>query len=308
MQRMTTYRLVIITFVAAALLMPAVESAFGQQAVFAKVKARSNRSDIDRRLVDKEADLVFDDRARKLTVRSAAFPLDIAYDSVEAITFEVTTHMRGGIMSELFTEGISGMPSVNDYWFLITYRTSLGGMKAYLLEVSRDSSKAMMDKAVAVFGDKVKIASFLEVSDSVDKDGLPDVKSKHDLKIDKNQHPIPEIRPDKALVVVVCPPVAARYSGKGNQVKVHANDRVIAVNTLGTYSFAYLDPGNYRLASQSENANGMQITLEAGRDYYFLQDTLTGFLKARTALTRHTKELVLYELNGAYYANWTRKK
>ena len=85
------------------------------------------------------------------------------------------------------------------------------------------------------------------------------------------------MKADKALVVVVCPPLAARFQGKGGiQYKLHANDRVVAVNTMGTYSFAYLDPGDYLLVSQTETANGFHINLEAGKDYYFLQDTFMG--------------------------------
>lgn len=66
-------------------------------------------------------------------------------------------------------------------------------------------------------------------------------------------------------------------------------------------------PGDYPLVSQVENASGFRIKLEAGKDYYFLQDTFMGMWKARTALSRHTKELVMYELSGAHYSDWKRK-
>ena len=46
-------------------------------------------------------------------------------------------------------------------------------------------------------------------------------------------------------MVVICPPLAARSAGKGNQFKLHANDQIVAENRQGTYSFAYLDPGKY---------------------------------------------------------------
>jgi hypothetical protein len=82
---------------------------------------------------------------------------------------------------------------------------------------------------------------------------------------------------------------------------------VIAVNKWGTYSIVYLDPGDYLLVAQTENASGFKMKLEAGKDYYFLQDTFMGAWKPRTELSRHTKELVMYELNGAHHADWTRK-
>lgn len=82
---------------------------------------------------------------------------------------------------------------------------------------------------------------------------------------------------------------------------------MVAVNKMGTYSFAYLDPGDYLLVTQTENASGFRMTLEAGKAYYLLQDTFSGMWKSRTRLSRHTKELVMYELSGAHYADWTRK-
>jgi hypothetical protein len=82
---------------------------------------------------------------------------------------------------------------------------------------------------------------------------------------------------------------------------------VVAVNKPGTYSFAYLDPGEYVLASQAENANGFKLTLEAGKDYYLLQNTFLGALKARTSLSQQSKEIVLHEISGAGYADWKRK-
>ena len=119
--------------------------------------------------------------------------------------------------------------------------------------------------------------------------------------------PLPEVEPDKALAVVVCLPLGARYAGKGIQFKVHANDRVIAVNKMGTYSFAHVDPGEYLMASQSENAQGLKVKLETGKEYYFLQDVWMGAWKARTGISLHLKELVMYELAGAWHSDWKRK-
>ena len=107
--------------------------------------------------------------------------------------------------------------------------------------------------------------------------------------------------------MVVCPPLAARFEGMGYQNKLHANDQVVAINRMGTYSFAYLDPGEYLLAAQTENASGFRMKLEAGKDYYFLQNVFMGAWKNRTTLSRHTKELVMYELQGAYFSDWKRK-
>jgi hypothetical protein len=82
---------------------------------------------------------------------------------------------------------------------------------------------------------------------------------------------------------------------------------VVAGNKPGTYSFAYLDPGEYLLASQAENASGLKLTIEAGKDYYFLQNTFMGVFKSRTGLSQQSKEIVLHEMSGAGYADWKRK-
>jgi hypothetical protein len=78
---------------------------------------------------------------------------------------------------------------------------------------------------------------------------------------------------------------------------------VVAVNHLGTYTFFYLDPGEYLLVSQTRDASGFKIKVEAGKDYYFLQNLLW----AHMTFSRHSKELVLHEMSGAYYSNWKRK-
>jgi hypothetical protein len=83
----------------------------------------------------------------------------------------------------------------------------------------------------------VVVNEFPEKGESLEPEKLADFKSKQVLKVDKQNRPVPEARADKATIVVVCPPLAARDSGKGNQFQLHANDHVVAVNKAGTYSF-----------------------------------------------------------------------
>jgi hypothetical protein len=222
----------------------------------------------------------------------------------------VTTHMRGGGMSQ-FIGGIAGAAlagkHVNDYWCYLEYKKPDGATAPYLIEVKKESSEQVIAKMKTVFGDRVQITEFAEKPADVDKKQLKALQTKHDHKANAKEHPLPELKADKALVVVVCPPLAARFQGQGNQFKVHANDQVIAVNKMGTYSFAYLDPGKYRLASQSENASGFEMTLEPGKDYYFLQNVFQGTWKGQTSLTRNAKELVMYEMSGAWFSEWKAK-
>jgi hypothetical protein len=288
-----------------------------EQAAFtAGVKVRFGKSDTDRRLVDKDAEFLLDDSARKLTVKNQEHPLEVSYDDIQKVVFDVSTRMRGGALSQaLEAFGAAGGAAatavagkhVSHYWCYLEYKGPNGSVQPYMVEFPKEQSQKAIEKMKQVFSERATVAEFPEREETIDKKTLKDLQSKHSLKVDKKNHPLPELKPDKALVVVVCPPLAARYEGKGNQYKLHANDRVVAVNEMGTYTFAYLDPGDYLLVSQTENASGFRMKLEAGKDYYFLQDTFMGAWKARTTLSRHTKELVMYELNGAYYADWKRK-
>jgi hypothetical protein len=233
---------------------------------------------------------------------------------VNKVVFDVSTHMRGAAGSALFaTAGVGGIVGtaiarghVHNYWLYVSYKRKQEDEQA-LLEVSQSDSKNVVDKASAIFGSKVIVAVYPEQGEQVDPEKLSDIKEKDFLTIDKKDHPLPEVKADKALIVVVCQPLAARFAGRGSQFKLHANDQVIAVNRQGTYSFAYLDPGKYRLVSQSENAYGFEMELEAGKSYYFVQNIFQGVLKEETSLTRNSPELVMSLLDGSYHSDWHRK-
>lgn len=280
-----------------------------QQATFNKVKVRFSKPD-DRRMIDKDVDLTFDDTAKQIITRGEHKPITVKYDDVQKVVFDVSRHMRGGAMSQV-VGGLVGAAMaaqrVNDYWMYIEYRDKDGKTVPYLMEIDKDNADTVIKKAQAAFGDRVSVTAFTEIAADIEKNTLKDLQSKHEMDPDKKNHPLPELKPDKALVVVACPSLAARYSGKGIQFKFHANDQVVWVNKWGTYGFVYLDPGEYQLTSQTENASALKIKLEAGKDYYFLQNTFMGNWKAKTGLSRHAKELVMYEIDGAYYSDWKRK-
>src|SRR5271163_3889386 len=247
---------------------------------FDGVKIHRQKNPQKRVLVDKAGVLTFDDAGRRLTFAShAGDKLDVRYDDVAKVVFEVTTHMPGGWMPEIVSAaGLPGLVAgpivksihVHDYWFYLDYKSG-DHNEPVLLEVPKASSEAVIGKATSLFGSRVTVAEFQEKGEPIkNKDGepdekvVPDLRSKHTVKVDKKNHPLPEVRTDKATVVVVCPSLSARYAGISNQFKLHANGHVIAVNLFGTYSFAYVDPGKYDLISQSENANGFDIEMEAG--------------------------------------------
>lgn len=207
-------------FLAIAILSLMANAMFAQDAVFEHVKARRHKSSEDRVLVDKTGTLRFDDKARQLSFKDdAGDAIDVAYDDVRKAVFEVTTHMRGGAMAQVIG-GLGGAAlgakHVNDYWFYLEYKDKDAKVQNFLMEVEKESSAAVIDKAMAIFGERAEVAEFREKSAEVQKTTLKDLQSKHDLKVNKQSHPMPELKPDKALVVVVCPPLAARYAGQGN--------------------------------------------------------------------------------------------
>jgi hypothetical protein len=320
-ENLVTRRVLIVTV----LLTSVLRCLAAETETFKNVKIHRHKSAQDRALVDKVGTLTFDDVNRKFIfekTREDRFDppekVEVPYDSITKVVFEVTSHMRGGAgaLAAEFIPIAGGVASsaiygqhVHDYWFYFEYKNGEESTKA-LLEVPKDSSGQVIEKASFLFGSRVSVTDFREEGEAIEPEKLPDIKSKQSLKVDKKDHPVPEDKPDKATIVVVCPPLTAfvPYSQKWNQFKLHANDRVVAVNREGTYSFAYLDPGKYRLVSQSENANGFEMELEAGKTYYFLQNTFEGVLKGHTALTRNSPELVTYLMNGTYFSNWSRKQ
>jgi len=277
-----------------------------------QAKFYRHKSAEKRVLVEKLGTLTFDDGARKLSFRDGAHDnVNVQYEAVSKVVFDVSSRMRGGAgYQALMATGLPGLvvgkaisrQHIRNYWFYIEY-----GNQKLLFEVPHEVSEEVIHKATSIFQARVVVADYQNQGEQLDPAKLPDVNSKQTVRVDKAHHPIPEIKPDKALVVVVCPPLATRYAGRGNQFKLHANDRVIAVNKEGTYSFAYLDPGKYKLISQSENAYELDMELEAGQSYYFLQNTFDGVVKYETSLSRNSPELANYLLDGSYYSDWKSK-
>ena len=258
--------------------------------------------------MDRIGVLRLEDDGQKLTFRSAAGDqFAIPYSDITKVVFDTDTH------------GTSYMASVHvhDRWLYLEYRQGDHSEKTLLV-----LPRALYDKATAksqsLFGERVTIANYPEKGESVidkdrgvDKSRIPDWKSKYSVKLDRTAHPLPEVKSDKATIVVVCPPLNARETGLGFQVKLLANGKVIAVNEMGTYSIAYVDPGKYSLISQSDDANGFEMDLEAGKTYYFIQETVIGAafvtMRIHTMLSRNSPEVVMYLADGAYLSDWKRK-
>jgi hypothetical protein len=282
-----------------------VSTLFSENIKFDGVKLRQHKSAEKRELVNKIGALSFDDDAQKLTFQSKAGDnFAVRYSDISKVIFDSDTHGTAWIASV----------HVHDRWLYLEYRQGDNSEKVLLV-----LPRAVYDKAIAksqsLFGERVTISNYPEKGeaivdkyDDMDKSRIPDWKAKYSIKLDRATHPLPEIKSDKATVVVVCPPLFARETGFGIVTKLHANGKVIAVNEMGTYGIAYVDPGKYSLISQSENANGFDMDLEAGKTYYFIQETVIGaFGRTLTMLSRNSPEVVMYLVDSTYLSDWKRK-
>jgi hypothetical protein len=218
--------------------------------------------------------------------------------------------MRGGVRNVLAGGLLLAGARIRDYLCYVEYKQPDGAAQKVLFEVSKDSSAQVIEKMKNILGSKVSIPDFPQAV-RIKEGEHKEVRSKHAVTIVKENRPVPEIKPDKALVVVVTPGVEGykpdRY-GKGIlQCRMLANDRVIAVNKQGTYSFSYLKPGEYLLVAHGERPVGLRLKLEPGQGYYLFQPFLQGMAGGRTGLEVHTRELAMYHIGGMYYSDWKQK-
>jgi hypothetical protein len=291
----------------------------GETVTFDHITIHRHRDAEERMSAERDGILTFDDDRREVTFQTKKWgwfdeqiKFEAPYDNVTKVVFDSTTHRRGEggwALLNLNPVGIVaaaaiGARSVQDNWLYIEYKV---GERAepVLLMLPNDCLADVKQKAAGLFGGRVVVSSFPEHSEEIPPKQLrsPQFKSKFAVKLNKKDHPLPTERPDKATIFVVCPMVGLE-AGHGH-VKLHANDRVIAVNELGTYSFAYLDPGKYRLMSQSSNnGSGFETELEAGKTYYFVQNSLHDGL---TVLSRNSGEVVTYLAADTYLSKWNPK-
>ena len=116
----------------------------------------------------------------------------------------------------------------------------------------------------------------LPVGSDVDKKSLPERDAGIRLRVDKKNRPMPEQRPDKALVFAIAPAAWGRNKIQGLR-KLHADGRLAAVN---------------------KNSG----------EYYFIQEAYAAlFRPPYTHLTMHSKEVFGYFLEDSHCAAWRRK-
>jgi len=256
----------------------------GAQTLFTDVMARYNWSNKDRYMYTVWVKLDLNDSSKQLIVQSKERPLDVKYDDVKKVILDQQWN-----------------------FVYLEYRKADGSTNPYILWVDPKIWDKVIERIKGAFGERVSLFSPL-VGTKIDKDTLKKDPSSYSVKVDKQNRPMGEIKPGKALIVLVCLPFHYRATGQGKEFKLRANDEVVVAYKMGTYGFAYLDPGEYEFMSVADHASTLKLKVEAGKDYYLLQDTKVGFRTYTPELSVRPKELVLYELNGTFYADWKKKK
>ena len=303
----------------ATLLLLCAATAAAQQATFTDVKVRFVKSN-EREMDEKGADLAFDQAARRLRVKSGDRPLDVSYDDVQKVVVEVDTLGRkagfGASFVGMFAGGLLfgnaiatsiDKPFDNDHFVYFEYKKPDGSSAPYGLTIGKQSVPQVLKALQAAFGDRLQVPGFDEKPEEMDKKQLASGKTRYRYLNTDKQHPLPELRPDKALVVVATPATIMRRIGPEKRygiTSLHANDVLVGVTGPGCYTFFYLDPGDYFLVSQTHDVVGLRMKLEAGKDYYLTQTLYAKGIRLRSFLTRHSKELVMYEVAGSLWSDW----
>lgn len=225
-------------------------SSIAQPMVFKKVQMRFNPVGPKREMVERGADLILDDNARMLTIKSGK-PIVVDYGSIEKVVFDVRRHMRGGRMTKLLGAMNGGRAgtigsdigaaieakTVEERLCYLEYKVSGGTTRSLMLVIDFDIADEVTARMQSAFGTAVLGLDFGPHPYEIDKRRLKDLRSKHIVTLDKKNHPQPEVKPDKALVVVVSPSIPGKILATGIQYKLHANDNVVAITKPGAYSF-----------------------------------------------------------------------
>lgn len=311
---------------ALALLLPL--SLAAQQATLTRIKVRF-KDDKKGIQVDQDAALSLDDSARRLVVSAKDRPKEMKYEDVQKIIIEPDSHAgnlslgaavvglaAGGLLFGGKIATAIDNPLKAAHVVYLEYKCSEGNASPFVLVLGKDEAAEGLKRIKAAFGGLVQLPAFEESPEHLDKKRF---KSTGGLQLRGNaqEHPLPNVRADKALVVVASPlggtfrPVETK-KWTPFYAKIVVNDQVVAANAPGTYAYFYLEPGEYLLVTQAMvekklvDTTGLRIKLEAGKDYYLMQTIYIGG-GMKSFLMRHSKEVVMQEVNDLLWSEWKTK-
>ena len=300
-----------------------------QQAAPTKIKVRF-KDDAKRRQVDLDATLTIDDSARQLVVVSKEHRRELGYDDVQKIIIEPDSHAGnigfGAALAGFATGGLLfggkiataiDNPLRADHVVYVELKDAGGKSAPLVLVLGKDVAPEGLKRIKAAFGNLVALPEFDEQPERLDKKQFTSVEP-FEVKGSAQEHPAPVARPEQGLVVVASPLGGSFRPVETNKStpfygKVLVNDRVLAVNAPGSYSFFYLDPGEHLLVTQAMvdkklvDVTGLRIRVEAGKEYYLTQTIYIGG-GMKSFLARHSKEVVMQEVNDLLWSEGKPKK
>jgi len=123
----------------------------------------------------------------------------VRYDDISKVIFEVTTHMHGPTLSTVVLTGVGGgalggianAMHVHDSWLYLEYKNvdqNETGSPGRAEGIVRTGNA----KAKSLFGSRVSMPEFQEKGEAIqkgedlDEKHVPDLRSKHTVKVDKN--------------------------------------------------------------------------------------------------------------------------
>jgi hypothetical protein len=261
---------------------------------FKDVTIRCAASAKDPKLTSYRAEAILDDAGAALTIRmDSPDRKNVTIPSADILKVVVEVATAAQIAP-------GGTEPLKRYWFYFERKPG-AYPERFALEMGQQGGD-WLAKTRPLFGNRLQELDFPLAQELGSLASLTDLNVNYFVRVVRTGPPIPAVTNDKALVVVVCPAVEG---ARKQPINLDANGRVVAVNEPGTYSFVNLDPGEYLIASQAENARWFKVKLEAGKVYYFFQDVLEG---DRTSLSMHSKEMALFEMAAASYSDWRRVK
>jgi hypothetical protein len=261
---------------------------------FKDVGLRCAASPKDTRLATFSASVVLDDAGRAFTVRTEKperRTITVPYEDILKVIVESAsaTATPGTVAPEAH------------YWFYFERKPG-AYPERFILDLGHEGAE-LLNKTRGLFGGRLQTLDFPMAEELLNLNSLSDLSTNYSLRVRRPSPPLPSVPNDRALIVAICPSVEG---SKKDPINLDANGRVVAVNEPGTYSFEYLDPGEYTMISQAENARRLHVKIEAGKVYYFFQDPLDA--GERTGLTMHSKEIAQFEIAGSAYSDWRRGK
>ncbi len=255
-------------------------------AAFQHVTMRSTLTPESQIVVDRDVDLILDDEAATVNVETHRLgarmnrgevipaPFAVSYEDIARVILETTIRPNGTIA----------------HWFYFERKPGATPAR-FLLMAGNDNGVAIAAQIRKAFGARAVEPEFQQAR-SVPAIALP----KPECRYAAVRAPLPQARPDRALVVVVSPRTGASAGTTTRwSAPVLIDGREQGVNDEATYVFAYVEPGEHVVASQKgrqssqgnrpEMADAISQRMEAGKSYYFSQDPEQGRLFMRSPET-----------------------